>query len=598
MQKDNLQKNSSQTFLKGAMIMSVSMIVVKLLGMVFKVMLTRMYTGFGDQFAGIGTGLLNNAYEVYNPLFTLATAGFPLAVSRLIAESIAQKRYRDVAQIHKTSKPFFIAMGSICFVLMVAVSFIYINIIKSPYSIYSMMTLAPSIFFGCLVSIYRGYYEGQRNMFPTAVSEVVEVGSKVVFGLSLAFLVMKLGMDQLAAHPTVLFGRTFAFADDAMYTLLAYSVAAAIAGISIGSILSFLFLKIYYLKRPFRVSEEYLEDSIDARTRRETFNLLLKTAIPIGLAALVMSLSATIDTIVIQRVLYGMALNKGEELLAQYDANQLRSMLPANPTDDNPITLHTYLIGCYSYAVTIMQLVTALTQAFSTSAMPSVTAAYTKGDKNELKKSIETVLKLTMLFTLPAGLGLFAIPYPIISLLYKGYSAEIGAGVLRVMGISVIFIAVSTPICSMLNGVGRIDLPLKLYSIGMVIKILINYLFVSVVSINIVGAALGSLVAYLFVCVVGMYFLIKKAGVVPDFVSTTLKPLIASVVCAATAFIVNWLFRNSRYPSVITLVSVVVAAIVYVILLLVLHTFTESDIRMLPKSKNLVTILAKLHLLG
>ena len=597
MKKDNIQKSSSQTFLKGAMIMSVSMVVVKLLGMVFKVMLTRMYTGFGDQFAGIGTGLLNNAYEVYNPLFTLATAGFPLAVSRLIAESIAQKRYRDVAQIHKTSKPFFIAMGSVCFVLMVAVSFVYINIIKSPYSIYSMMTLAPSIFFGCLVSIYRGYYEGQRNMFPTAVSEVVEVGSKVVFGLSIAYLIMTLGMNEFQASHTV-FGRVFTSDYDAMYTLLAYSVAGAISGISIGSILSFLFLKFYYLKRPFRVSEEYLADSIDARTRRETFNLLLKTAIPIGLAALVMSLSATIDTIVIQRVLYSMAQNRGEELLAQYDVSQLRSMLPENPTPDNPITLHTYLIGCYSYAVTIMQLVTALTQAFSTSAMPSVTAAYTKGDKPELKKAIETVLKLTMLFTLPAGLGLFAIPYPIISLLYKGYSAVIGAGVLRVMGISVIFIAVSTPICSMLNGVGRIDLPLKLYSIGMVIKVLINYLFVSVVSINIVGAALGSLVAYLFVCVVGMYFLIKKAGVVPDFVSTTLKPLIASAACAGTAFLVNILLKNYLPAGANTVVSIAAAGIIYVLALLILHTFTESEVKMLPKSKNLVTILAKLHLLG
>ena len=597
MQKDNLQKSSSQTFLKGAMIMSVSMIVVKLLGMIFKVMLTRMYTGFGDEFAGIGTGLLNNAYEVYNPLFTLATAGFPLAVSRLIAESIAQKRYRDVAQIHKTSKPFFIGMGSVCFVLMVAISVVYINISKSPYSIYSMMTLAPSIFFGCLVSIYRGYYEGQRNMFPTAVSEVVEVGSKVVFGLSLAYLVMKLGMSEFAAAGTV-FGRVFTSEYDAMYTLLAYSVAAAISGISIGSILSFLFLKLYYLKRPFRVPEEYLENSIDARTRRETFNLLLKTAIPIGLAALVMSLSATIDTIVIQRVLYSMAQNKGEELLAQYDAQQLSSMLPENPTPDNPITLHTYLIGCYSYAVTIMQLVTALTQAFSTSAMPSVTAAYTKGDKGELKKAIETVLKLTMLFTLPAGLSLFAIPYPIISLLYKGYSAEIGAGVLRVMGISVIFIAVSTPICSMLNGVGRIDLPLKLYAIGMVIKILINYLFVSVVSINIVGAALGSLVAYLFVCAVGMYFLIKKAGVVPNFVSTTLKPLIGAAACASTAFLVNWLLSGHMPDWACTLTSIVIAAIIYVIVLLILRTFTETEIKMLPKSKNIVTILEKLHLLG
>ena len=157
MSNDSLKKSTSQTFLKGAMIMTMSMVIVKLLGMFYKVFLTRLYANFGDELAGIGTGLLNNAYEVYNPLFALATAGFPIAVSRLIAESIAQKRYRDVAVIHKTSKPFFIGMGAVCFGLMVGISFVYVQIIKSPYSIYSMMTLAPSIFIGCLVAIYRGY---------------------------------------------------------------------------------------------------------------------------------------------------------------------------------------------------------------------------------------------------------------------------------------------------------------------------------------------------------------------------------------------------------------------------------------------------------
>lgn len=596
MQKNQLKQNSSQTFLKGAMIMSLSMIVVKLLGMLFKVMLTRLYINFGDEFAGIGTGLLNNAYEVYNPLFTLATAGFPIAVSRLISESIAQKRYRDVARIHRVSKPFFILMGTVCFLLMVGVSFVYIRIIKSPYSIYSMMTLAPSVFFGCLVSIYRGYYEGQRNMFPTAVSEVIEALCKVFIGLSLAFLVMTIGMNEFTAYGTV-FGRAFASPYDAMYTLLAYSVASAIAGISLGSLGAFLFLRIYYIKHKFVVPDDQLADTVDARSRRETFNLLLKTAIPIGLAALVMSASASIDTLVIQNVLYHTATVNREGLLAQYDASQLESMIPLNPTSDNPITIHTYLMGAFSYALTIMQLVTTLTQAFGTSAMPSVTAAYTKGDKTELKKSIETVLKLTMLFTLPAGLGLFAIPYPIISLLYTGYSAEIGSHVLRVMGLSVIVIAVSTPICSMLQGVGRVDLPLKLYAIAMAMKIALNYLFVSNVRINIVGATVGSLVAYLFVCIVGMYFLIKRAGVVPDFVNTTLKPLLAAVGCGVTAFFAYRLFSTLLGATVSTLLSIVSAAVIYVILLLILRTFSESEVNMLPKSKNLVTILAKCHLL-
>lgn len=597
MSNDSLKKSTSQTFLKGAMIMTMSMVIVKLLGMFYKVFLTRLYANFGDELAGIGTGLLNNAYEVYNPLFALATAGFPIAVSRLIAESIAQKRYRDVAVIHKTSKPFFIGMGAVCFGLMVGISFVYVQIIKSPYSIYSMMTLAPSIFIGCLVAIYRGYYEGQRNMFPTAVSEVLEALGKVFLGLTFAYLVMTIGMNEFAASGTV-FGQQFDTEYDAMYTLLAYSVASAIAGITLGSLIAFLFLRIYYIKHKFSVPSEYLESSVDARTRRETFNLLLKTAVPIGLSAIVLNLSGSIDTLVVQNVLYHTATVNRAGLLAQFDASQIESMLPVNPTATNPITVHTYLMGAFSYALTIMQLVTSITQAFGTSALPNVTTAYAKGDKQELKKSIETVLKLTMLFTLPMGLGLFAIPYPVISLLYKGYSAYIGSHVLRVMGLSCIVVATSTPICSMLQGVGKISTPLILTATAMIIKIATNYLFVSNVNLNITGAAVGSLVAFAYVCVVGMYILIRRAKVMPNLVNCMLKPLISAALCALTAYFSYRLINHFVGNTISTILAVICAAIVYLFALVILRTFTETELMMLPKGKNLVTILAKLHLLG
>lgn len=589
------KKNSSQTFLKGAMVLSISMIVVKLCGMIYKIMLTKIYSMFGDEYAGIGTGLFTNAYEIYIPLFTLATAGFPIAVSRLISESIAQNRYKDVKLIHKVSKPFFIIMGLACFSLMIGLSFVYVNVIKSPYSIYAMMTLAPSIFFGCIVSIYRGYFEGQRNMMPTAISEIVEAAVKMIFGLSMAYLVMHSGSQELKSKGTV-FGQSFASQSDAMHTLIAYSVAVAIFAISLGGLFSYIALKIIYKRSQNAIPQEYFENSVDARTRKETFHMLLKTAIPVGLAALVMSISSTIDTMVIQNVLYNTAQNNREELLAQFSGN-LDKHIPLNPTKDNPITIHTYLLGAYSCALTIMQLITAVTQVFGTSAMPSVTNAYTKGDKTELKKSIETVLKLTVLFTFPAGVGMFVLSYPIISLLYDGYIAVVGARVLCVMGLSVIFIATSTPICSMLQGVGRIDMPLKLYSVAMVMKVALNYAFVSIVDVNIMGAAVGSLVAYLFVCVVGMYFLVKKAGVVPDFVNSMLKPFFSALVCGAAAYLSYNLLINIIPSAVATLVSIAVAAVFYITALLLLHTFSENEIKMLPKGKKVVTILAKLHLL-
>ena len=596
---DSLNKNTSKTFVKGALIMTMSMVIVKLLGMFYKVFLTRMYGTFGENLSGIGAGILGNAYEVYNPLFALATAGFPIAVSRLIAESIAQKRYKDVAVIHKTSKKFFIIMGLICFGLMIGISFIWVQVVKQPLAIYSMMTLAPSVFLGCMVSVYRGYYEGQRNMFPTAVSEVLEAIGKVFIGLSLGYLTMKLGMKEFAESHTI-FGKVFPSEHVAMETLLGYSVAAAIAGITIGSLIAFIFLRIYYSKRTFSVPDDLYRDSIDARTQNETFKLLLKTAIPIGLSALIMNVSGSIDTVVVQNVLFNTSQTNAAGLVAQFPnhTKEMWSMIPAHPTPENGVTIHTYLSGCFNMALTLMQLVTTITQAFGTSALPNVTAAYTSGDKKELKRSIETVLKMTMLFTLPAGLALFALPYPIISLLYGARTeTEIAASVLRVMGFSCIVVAVSTPICSMLQGIGKVKLPLILCTIAMGIKILANFLFVNIVEMNITGAAVGSLVAFTFVCIVGMYLLIRHSKVMPNFFSTILKPLISAALCAGSAFGIYTLVHRFAGNLISLIAAIIVAVIVYVLALMLLKTFSEEELMMLPKGKNIVTILAKLHLL-
>ena len=602
MNNDSLSKNTSKTFLKGAMIMTASMVVVKLLGMFYKIFLYRMYAGY-DDFAGIsmgslGSGILGNAYEVYTPLFALATAGFPIAVSRLIAESVAQKRYKDVAVIYKTSKKFYIGMGLACFALMIGISFVYVQIINQPLAIYSMMTLAPSVLLGCLVSIYRGYYEGQRNMFPSAVSEVVEMLVKVVSGLTMGYLVMQIGVNEFQNSVTV-FGKTFDSAKSAMETLCAYSVAAAIAGIALGSLVSFLFLRIYYSKHKFTVPEDMMRDSIDARTQNETFKILIKTAVPIILSAFIMNISTTIDAVVIQNVLYGTCVNNGDALLAQFDPQyeeEIRQMI--FPTNGGEVTFHTSLWGCFSIALPLMQLVTTVTQVFGTSALPNVTAAYASGDKNELRRSINTVLKLTMMFTLPAGFSMFAISKPIIMLLYGGgFEADVAASILSIMGFSCIVVAASTPIMSMLQSLGKVNLPLILCSIAMVIKITTNYLFVSVVELNVTGAAIGSLVAFTFVFVVGMYLLIKHSGVKPDFINTIIKPMICGAACAATAFGVYTLVSRFAGNLISIVASVIVAVIVYVLMLMLIKTFSKEELYMLPKGNNVVTILEKLHLI-
>lgn len=596
----NAEQSASSTFLKGAAIMTFSMIAVKIVGFLDKILINHLYAMLGDSAAATGTGLYSNAYEIYVPIFTIATAGFPIAISRLISESMAEKRYNDVRQIHRVSVPFFTIMGAACFFIMFGLSFWYIDLIKSPYALYSMLMLSPAILFGCLTSIYRGYFEGQRNMMPTAISEVIEALSKLVFGLVIAFVIIKIGLANFVVkgNECWLFGLHFEGKDaelEATNTLMSFSVAGAISGIVIGSAACFLFLFLRYKIGGDGIPEEYYKRSVEARTKKETFMRMFKTALPIGLTALVMNIGTTIDAAVIQNVLYQLSFSNRPELAAQYGGMGVD--LTKELSDQ---TFHTTMWGCYAAAVPLMQMVTAITQAFGTTAMPNVTSAWTKGDKAELKSSMDTVLKLTTLFTFPLGLGLVALAGPIMGIVYSASETTsiVGAEVLKVMGFAAIVIACTVPVCSMLQGIGKVHIPLILYVAGLIIKIPVTYLFVSVVSINIQGGSVGTLVSYCCMLLAAVYLLVKYSGVRPDFLNIVVKPLVSAIFSAAAAYFC-FSFALIKFSLIVSaLLAVAAAVLVYITFLLLLKSFTRNELKFIPKGEKIVILLEKFHLIG
>lgn len=510
-------EKQKQTFFKGAMVMSMSMIVVKVIGMVYKILL-------GQFLDGVGYGMFTLAYNFYDPLFMLATGGFPIAISRLVSKSVAENRFRDVKKLHKISIPIFIFTGVVCCAIMMIFSETYADIVHNNDVKYAIRALAPTIVFGCLMSIYRGYFEGMRNMVPTAVSEIMEAAGKLILGLSAAAVVSTIGTNEYATYGTV-FGTPYSDAVSAENSIMIYTVCAALLGIVAGALLGFIFLFLRYKLKGCDVTRRQLYYSEPARSGKEITRELVKTAIPIGVNSLILSISSMIDSTLIQIRI---------DDLTNTNRQLMQELYPQveNYVFDQGI-FQTFLNGCYGYALTLMMLVTALTQAFGTSALPSLTSAWTRGDREEIKDNMEMILKLTLCVALPAGLALSMLSWPLLNLLYGNnvIEVEIASKILQILGISVIFIATSTPICSMLQAVGRVDMPLKLMSIAMVVKISLNYTLVGIPTINIQGAAVGSLVAYLFVVVVGLYFLCKETKIVPDFVHVLIKPLIGAVVC-------------------------------------------------------------------
>ena len=576
------KERKSQSFLKGAAILGASMIAVKLMGMIYKILLSNMY-------GGVGTGLFNAAYALYNPLFMLSTAGFPIAISRMVSENVAKKRFRDVKRIHRVSVPIFVLAGCICFIAMVLGSFLYVKIIKAENAIFALLCLSPTIFFGCLMSIYRGYFEGMRNMTPTAVSEIIEAVFKLFFGFTASAVTMKLLNSQYESTGYVL-GTKCSSTEDAQAVIIPIAIGAAITGISLGAVFGFLYLFIKHKRSGDGITNEELVKSPKPRSNGAILKTMVKTAIPVGMGSIIMSLADMVDATLVQRRIDHIMQTNPKALLDIYGSLVPDSVYHSGQT-------HIYLYGCYGIALTLMMLVSAVTQVFGTTALPSVTAAWTSGDKVQMKKSMETVLRVTMLVTIPSGIGMSVLAEPLLSLIDSGggvaNEVEIGSRVLTVMGISAVFIATSTTMCSMIQATGRMNIPLKLYTIGMVLKIVVNYILVGIPEINIQGANVGSIVCYGFVTVMAMFFLCRTTKIVPDFVSIFVKPLGASIVCALSAYFSEQLFDIFVTQRIATILAVLVAVVVYIITLLLLRAVKKEDILQMPKGEKILKILEK-----
>ncbi|WP_101696458.1 putative polysaccharide biosynthesis protein [Clostridium minihomine] len=569
----------SQSFLHGALILTASILVVKLIGALFKVPLTWIITEDG-------LGYFNTAYNFYGPIYSLATAGFPIAISRLVSESYTRGAYRDIRRIHRASAPIFVGTGTVGFVLMVAGAATYAKIIGNENALPALYALAPAILFSCLTAIYRGYYEGLRNMYPTAISEIIEALCKLVVGLTGACLILNYGMKEYESLGTV-FGIAVASRDYARSAILPYAAAGAIFGVTVGSLFSFVFLFLRHKVVGDGITKENLKNSPPPRTMRKTVSRLVKTAIPIGVGAMAVNVAAMVDTTFLQTRIHKVMEKEPEVLLSMY-----QGMIPQINIETD--TVPNFLFGCFSMALTLFMLVPAITQAFGISALPNVTAAWTRGEKSHLKRSIEAVLRVTALFSIPAGMGLAVMSGPVARLVFGVRpSLPITSRVLVIMGIGAIFASFSTPVNSMLQAVGRVDLPVKLLAVGLTIKVTLNYYLVGIPQINVLGAGAGTVVCYLFLTVAALFCLCKQTKIVPDFLSIFGKPLLASILCCTAAWALYGLLSRTISENLSTVCAVAGAMLVYALSLLCLRAICRDDILMLPKGQKIAKILEK-----
>lgn len=577
-----MEKKTKQSFLHGAVILTIATVIVKLVGALFKIPL-------GNIMGNTGMGYFNTSYNLFNVVYSLAIAGLPVAVAKLVAENEALGRHKNTRKILSISRVLFIATGLTGTCIMLFGARLYSNAVNNPNAFGAVIALAPTIFFACVMSIYRGYYEGLKNMYPTAISQIVEAVIKTVAGLGFTVLAMTLAQNSYSSTGSV-FGIAVGGEEEAQILILAFAAAGAVLGVSVSTIGGAVYLLIRHRTKGDGITAQELEESPAPEETKRILKSLIKIAIPVCLGAVAVSLTSLIDGFSVMNRLEVALEADMSSIVVQYG-----DVLPTAKED-----IPNFLYGAYGLAQTLFNLVPAITTTFGISALPAISSAWALKDERELTKNVSAALKITCLVAIPAGIGMSVLSEPIIRLIYfnKADEAIIAVPVLQILGLAVMFVSFMTPINSMLQGIGRADLPVKLMLVGGALKLVVNYIFVAMPQFNIKAASWGTLACYVFIAFASVIVLVKQTKIKLDFKTVFLKPLISGIICGITAVGTYFLLSKSFSNGVSTLASIGVAAVFYVISLIFLKTLAKDDILMLPKGEKLVKILAKRNLLS
>ena len=567
-----------QSFQQGALILSLAAILTKIIGALFKIPIQR------EEIAGItGFGYFSTAYDIYLPVYTIAVAGFPIAVSRMVSESVSLGRFREVQTILRVSRRVFLATGLAGTLVMLGAAFVYPGFVGIPGSFWPMIVMAPAVFFCCMVSAYRGVYEGMRNMIPTAVSQVIEALGKLVLGLGLAVGASWMGQRQFAAGRPV-FGQMVSSAAEARQASLPFVAAGAMLGVTAGSFFALLYMLIR-TRRGLGLTPEELAAAPAPGTGREVFRSLLRIAVPVAMGALATQLTNLIDVASLQRCLKNLLEQHGDAVRALY-----APWIEASGTTD----VLSWLIGGRGTAMTYVNLVPNITLTFGISALPVVTAAWARKDRERLQKMVESVVRLTLLISLPASFGFAVLSKPLMRLVYgQEHVAALVGPLLAVLGGSVALICLIGPINAMLQAVGRADIPMKIILAGGVTKLVLNLVLISQPRLNIVGAAYSTLACYALMVVLSLLALRRASGVRLRIGRVFLRPLLAAACCGAAAWSVNGLLARVIPANAAAVAAVLTAAGVHFFVLLLVRAFTKEDIFSLPKGQKFAKLLEK-----
>ena len=538
-------KDTKKLFFSGVIVLTVANLLVKVIGAFLKVPLQSILTD-------TGMGYYSAAYDIYVWFYMISTAGLPVAVSIMISDSRAKGNFRDAKRIFRVVFTIFLIIGLIGTTLMMLLSGSFANMYQLSDAKYSIMAIAPTLFFICLSSAFRGYFQGHQEMAPTAFSEVIEAVGKLTLGIAFALWATKQG------YP--------------------YHIVAAftLIGLSIGSACGMLFLllrKLLFKESAYNASLGVVPNETFVTPTAKIIKTLLAIGIPITISSSVMSFTNVID---------GMILSSRLQSLG-YLEEQVSTMF-----------------GNYkALAVTMFNLPPSLIYPISASIVPLLSAAVSGGKNKLVKDTMNSSLRICSIIAFPCAFGMSALSYPLLSLLFPSASAAKAAPLLSVLAPSIFFLSMLSVTNSFLQSHKYQVYPIISMIAGAVVKLISSYVLIGTKGIEMYGAPIGTFLCYLTTMLLNFFFVAKKIGYIPNIGKIFVKPFISALLCAGAAY-GSYELLGAVLPvssKLITIIAIAVAVVVYLVAIFAIKALTRDDILLLPKGEKIARVLEKRKLI-
>lgn len=540
----NISKKSNRLFFSGVLILTFSNILIKVIGLTLRIPLQHI---LGDD----GMAYYDVAYKIYVWFYMISTAGLPVAVSIMISESRVKGNFREARRIFRITLTLFIAIGLFGMGIMMGGAKLFAAAYKFNDSYIAILAIAPTLFFICISSAIRGYFQGYQNMFPTAVSQIIEAVGKLTIGILFAIYGIRQGYS------------------------LAVVAALSVLGLTIGVAAAMLFLCVSKLLfRETFYNEEYRRpesDMMPVRSVKKLLWLLVITSVPIMLSASVMSFTSMIDGMILSRRLQ--SLGYAEKLTRE-------------------------IYGNYNgVAVSMFNFPPALIYPISYSIIPLISAAIASGDKERVTFIMNSTLKVAALIAIPCSMGMSILSEPILKLLFPEASAVRAAPLLSVLSLSIFFVGMLAITNALLQAHKLERKPILSMVAGSVVKLVSSYIFIGIPNVGIYGAPIGTFLCYFVITMINFYFLAKYVGLIPSTRLIFVRPFLASVFCAGAAIGSYRFLELIIPPKAATLSAIVCAATVYIIAVFVFRCVNKEDILLLPKGKRIYGLLQYVKLM-